>query len=148
MPSSIHALVHVGHLAGAVLGIGGALYLVLVVLPASRTLPEAERPRLQGAIRAQARKVVYTAIALLLVTGLIKWAPQTDGVGWLGHRGYRTAFLHGKIGLALVVFHLAASLVREPRDAADAARRPARARLVAGLGLLIIALATLHRTGF
>ena len=38
--------------------------------------------------------------------------PSTGGVGWLGNGGYRTAFLHAKIVLALLVVGL---LARDPR---------------------------------
>ena len=86
-------------------------------------------------------------LALLLVTGFLKWMPATGGVGWTGYGGYRTAFLHGKIALALFVFHLAMKLARAPKDEIAAARRPGQIRLAALLGVIVILAACLHRTG-
>lgn len=147
MPAYAAALINFGHLLGAVLGIGGLLYLSLAVLPAATKIPEADRPRFLDALRWRGRLLTYFAVALLVVTGLLKWMPATDGVGWFGHGGYRTAFLHGKIVLALLVFHLVLKLARAPRDEIAAARRPGQIRLAALLGVIVILLAVLHRTG-
>jgi uncharacterized membrane protein len=147
MPPYAAALVNFGHLLGAVMGIGGLLYLGLAVLPAAGKVGDADRERFLGALRWRGRALTGVAVVLLLATGLIKWLPATGGVGWLGHGGLRTAFLHGKIALALVVFHLALKLARAPRDSAAAARRPGQVRLAALLGVVVILLASLHRTG-
>lgn len=147
MPPALLALVNFGHLLGAVMGIGGLIYLGLAVLPATGKIADGERAAFLNSLRERGRVLTYTAVALLLVTGLIKWMPFTGGVGWLGHGGARTGFLHSKIVLALVVFHLALKLARPPADALAAARRPAQIKLAALLGVTVILLATLHRTG-
>jgi uncharacterized membrane protein len=146
MPPAVAALADFGHLLGAILGIGGLLYTGFVLLPAARELPEPERQALQGAARRRGRIVTYTAIALLLLTGLLKWLPATGGVGWLGHGGERTAFLHGKLVLALVVFGLALQLTLPPAQG-EAPRRLRKVRVTAALGLVVVLLAVLHRRG-
>lgn len=147
MPPFFAALVNFGHLLGAVMGIGGLIYLGLAVLPASSKLADADAKRFLDALRWRGRMLTYLAVGLLLVTGLCKWLPAIGGVGWLGGGGYRTAFLHGKLVLALLVFHFALKLARPPKDEAAAARRPRQVRLAALLGVIVILLATLHRTG-
>ena len=147
MPPYFAAAVNFGHLLGAVMGIGGLIYLGLAVLPAASKVADADRKRFLDALRWRGRLLTYLAVVLLLVTGMLKWMPSTDGVGWLGNGGYRTAFLHAKIVLALLVFHFALKLARAPKDEIAAARRPGQTRLAALLGVIVILLATLHRTG-
>ena len=147
MAPPLLALVQFGHLLGAVMGIGGLIYLGAAVLPAAGTVPDADRAAFLNRLRERGRILTYTAVALLLVTGVLKWMPATGGVGWLGGGGYRTGFLHGKLVLALLVFHLALKLARAPKDQSAASRRPAQIRLAATLGVVVILLATLHRMG-
>jgi len=147
MPPALAGLVNFGHLLGAVMGIGGMIYLGLAVLPAAADLDDPERAAFLQRLRARGRLLTYTAVGLLLITGLAKWIPATGGVGWLGHGGVHTALLHTKILLALFVFHLALKLARSPADAAAAARRPRQVKLAAAVGVVVILLAALHRTG-
>lgn len=147
MPPLVRALVDFGHILGAVLLVGGLLYagFVAVSSPAEHSQGLLDH---QEAERRRARAAVIAAILLLLATGLVKWMPWT-GIGWLGGRGYRTGFLHGKLVLALVVFHLALrhrSQKRLDQDGASASS-PRLARTAAALGCLIILLAVLHRSG-
>jgi uncharacterized membrane protein len=147
MPPYLAVLVDFGHFLGAVLGIGGLFHLGFATLPASHKLPDPLRTQFLQTLRWRGRVLTYTAVLLLLGTGLLKWIPETGGVGWLGYRGYRTAFLHGKIVLALFVFHLALKLTRKPKSEDEATRRPRQARLAAGLGAVVILLAVLHHIG-
>lgn len=146
MPPWLKAAIDIGHILGVVIGIGGMLYVGFVLSPAAAKLPADERAELMRNIRQRARALTYTAVGLLLITGILKWAPP-NGVGWLGHGGYRTAFLHGKLVIALGIFHFAFALAREPKNDADAARRPRRARIAAIMGIAVVCLAVLHKTG-
>src|SRR5262249_20457495 len=92
MPPFLASLVDFGHLLGAVLGIGGLFHLGFASLPASNKLPDPERTQFLSTLRWRGRVLTYTAVLLLLGTGLIKWMPAT-GIGWLGYGGIRTAFL-------------------------------------------------------
>ena len=146
MPPFAAALIDFGHLLGVLLLAGGLLHLGFVALPAGNQLEQDDRERFAAAMRWRGRTAMLVGIALLIGTGLTKWAPGT-GVGWIGHGGIRTAFLHGKLVLALVLFHFAIGLTRKPSSPEEATRRPRRARGLAMFSLLIVALAVLHKTG-
>ena len=136
-------LVRFLHIVGAVVGIGGLTYLGLAVLPAASRL-ETERDSFLTSLRHRASFLSWTAVLLLLVTGVFRWVPQLGGVGWFGRGGIWGLLLIAKIVLALFVFHLALSMTRAPKDAAAAAARPAKVRLAALLGMVVVLLAVLH----
>ena len=68
------------HLVSAVVWVGGMLFLALVVVPATRSLPALERGRLIGAIGRRFRTVGWICIGLLAVTGTINAGYR--GVTW------------------------------------------------------------------
>ena len=91
MPPFAAALIDFGHLLGALLLAGGLLHLGFVALPAGNQLEQEDRERFASAMRWRGRIAMLVGMALLIGTGLTKWAPGT-GVGWIGHGGIRTAF--------------------------------------------------------
>ncbi len=150
------------HLLGAIVWVGGMLFLALVVVPVARRLPPAERGALFGALGRRFRAVGWACIALLIVTGLINSAFR--GLTWGSlFSGQIFGSVFGRIlgvKLALVAVILALSVihdfflgpasVRALERAADMApervttlRRHASwlARVNALLALLVIALA-------
>lgn len=143
--ASVVVLVRFLHILGAVVGVGGLVYLGLAVLPATSRLGT-ERDRFLTSLRHRASLLSWTAVLLLLVTGVFRWVPQLGGVGWFGAGGIWGLLLIAKIVLALFVFHLALSITRAPKDAAAAAARPARVRLAALLGIVVVLLAVMHHT--
>lgn len=145
MPPALRALIDFGHVLGAIIAVGGLLHAGFVSLPAASALGE-RRPEFLEALRGRARRLTLLGIGLLLATGICKWVPWLDGIGWLGGRGIYTATLHGKLVLALFLFHTALQLTRPPSDAAAAAARPRRAQRAALLGVAIVLLAIVHRT--
>jgi putative copper export protein len=68
------------HLLSAIIWIGGMLFLALVVVPVTRSLPPAERATLFGAMGRRFRTVGWACIAALLVTGTVNSAYR--GVTW------------------------------------------------------------------
>ncbi|MCC6313742.1 MAG: DUF4149 domain-containing protein [Thermomicrobiales bacterium] len=68
------------HVVAAIIWIGGMLFLALVVGPASRRLPPAERGALFSLVGRRFRTVGWICIALLLVTGVANVAFR--GFGW------------------------------------------------------------------
>jgi putative copper resistance protein D len=149
------------HILGAVIWVGGMLFLALVVVPVSRRLPSAERGAFIGAIGRRFRAVGWACIALLVVTGAMSSGYR--GVTWesiASGRLFGSAF--GRIlatKLALVAAMLVLSAIHDfavgpasaralerpgtpPRQVASLRRAASwMARVNALLALLVIALA-------
>ena len=68
------------HFLAAMVWVGGMLFLALVVVPAARTLPPAERSALFQLVGPRFRTVGWACIALLLLTGGVNVAYR--GVTW------------------------------------------------------------------
>lgn len=68
------------HILAAMVWVGGMLFLALVVVPAARTLPPAERSALFHLVGPRFRTVGWACIGLLLVTGVVNSAYR--GVTW------------------------------------------------------------------
>jgi uncharacterized membrane protein len=62
------------HLLGAVVWIGGMLFLGLVLTPALRGHPPAERAALLSAVGRRFLKFGWTSLSVLLITGPALWA--------------------------------------------------------------------------
>jgi putative copper export protein len=147
------------HILSAIIWIGGMLFLALVVVPATRGLPQRERAALFSTVGRRFRAVGWVCIGLLLVTGTINvsyrvtWAGLVSGEVWGSPFG-RTLGLKlavVAIMLALSVYH---DFVVGPRStrAMQQGGRPAEAqrlrriaslmgRVEAILALVVVALA-------
>lgn len=68
------------HILSAIIWIGGMLFLALVVVPTTRSMPPTERAALFGAVGRRFRAVGWACIGVLLVTGTINTAYR--GVTW------------------------------------------------------------------
>ncbi len=62
------------HVLGAVVWIGGMLFLGLVLTPILRRFPAPERAALLSAVGRRFLKIAWTTLAVLLVTGPILWS--------------------------------------------------------------------------
>ena len=62
------------HVLGAVVWIGGMLFLGVVVTPILRGFPAAERATLLSAVGRRFLKIAWTTLAVLLLTGPILWS--------------------------------------------------------------------------
>jgi putative copper export protein len=130
------------HVAAAVLGVGGLLFMLLVATPALQGLPNAAE--VADALRRRFKIVAHTAIGLLLLTGfynyLIVAAPKVETTTF---RAQYHMLMGTKILLSLVLFTISILLLR-PTPAMQANRRQ---WLTANalLGLLILLLAAYLR---
>jgi putative copper export protein len=68
------------HILSAIIWIGGMFFLALVVVPATRGVPPAERASLFGNVGRRFRTVGWACIGVLIVTGTINTAYR--GVTW------------------------------------------------------------------
>jgi uncharacterized membrane protein len=150
------------HVIGAMIWVGGMLFLALVIAPATRHLSPAERGPLFSIVGRRFRTVGWVCIALLVGTGLLN--AHFRGVGWedvASGRLFGSDF--GRVlaaKLALVAVMLALSVAHDvllgpastaahadPNQRARAAtlRRRASwvARINAVVGVLVVALAVL-----
>lgn len=59
------------HILAATLWVGGLLFMVLVIVPATRHLPPPERARLFNSLGRRFRVVGWSALAVLVATGLL-----------------------------------------------------------------------------
>jgi copper resistance protein D len=60
------------HLLGAVIWIGGALYIHLILMPALKAIDPQEGGKLQGIIAKRFSIVAWSSIVVLIITGLFK----------------------------------------------------------------------------
>lgn len=68
------------HILGAMVWVGGMLFLSLVAVPVARRLPPPERARLLDAIGRRFRVVGWSCVALLIATGIVN--SYYRGVTW------------------------------------------------------------------
>ncbi len=68
------------HLTAAAVWVGGLLFLALVAIPVARQLPPAERAHLVTALGRRFLPVAWTALGVLVVTGVASAALR--GVTW------------------------------------------------------------------
>lgn len=68
------------HVVAAAVWVGGLLFLALVALPVARRFPPQERSRLVALLGRRFLPVAWTALAVLVVTGMLNLALR--GVVW------------------------------------------------------------------
>jgi len=88
------------HLTAAVVGVGGMAFLVMVFFPSARVLSPEQRDLLVKAVAQRFRRITWTVIILLLISGLYNvrqfYWEEAWGLAW--------SFLTIKIALAGVGF--------------------------------------------
>jgi uncharacterized membrane protein len=115
------------HILSAIVWVGGMLFLALVVVPVARRLPPAERAPLLDSLGRRFRAVGWTAIGLLLATGLLNAGYR--GVTW-------EAFFSGRLfassfGQVLLLKVLLVSLMIVVSAVHDFVLGPASVRVLA-----------------
>jgi copper resistance protein D len=149
------------HILSAIIWIGGMLFLALVVVPTSRSMPAADRTVLFGAVGRRFRAVGWACIVVLIVTGVVNttyrgvtWENVFTAAVWSSPFGRTLALKLGVVAamLGLSVYH---DFVIGPRSVRasdqgstdDAQRLRKRAsvvgRLTALLALTVLALAVM-----
>jgi uncharacterized membrane protein len=103
------------HILSAIVWVGGLIFLALVVVPATRPLPPAERGALLNAIGRRFRLIGWVCIGLLAVTGTI--ASVSRGLTWENLlSGHYFASQFGQVlalKVGLVALMVAVSLVHD-----------------------------------
>lgn len=96
------------HIATAITLIGGSVFILLVLTPAAKQLPDEPHSQLAEAIRTRWKRFVHLGILLFLVSGVYNYVRAIPN-----HRGDSLyhALLGTKMLLALGIFFLAAALV-------------------------------------
>jgi uncharacterized membrane protein len=144
----LNVLVRWIHVTSAVVGVGGAAFLLWVLRPAANAVgTEAARPVLE-IVHRRFRWLVHTAMGLLLLTGaynLFLVIPRARALGSL--KSVYHGVLGTKILLALALFGIAGALLSSAADIARPLSGRARGLIASvGLALLILLLsATLRR---
>ncbi len=149
------------HILAAMVWIGGMLFLALVVVPAARGMPPAERSALFHLVGPRFRTVGWVCIGLLLATGVVNtayrgvtWDNMFTAALWMGDFGRVLALKLGVVAVMLLLslFHdfvLGPASVRahklgeaEPSAEATALRRRASwlGRITTLLALIVVAL--------
>ena len=96
------------HITAAVAAGGGAIFMKIALHPATETLPGDTRANLREAVRSRWAKVVHTAVALLLLTGLFNFMLIIKRYDV--PKGYHAVF-GVKFLLAMAIFFLGSVLV-------------------------------------
>jgi uncharacterized membrane protein len=121
------------HILAAITAVGGAIFMRLALLPAAATLPEAERKKLEEAVRSRWVKWIMAAILFLLVSGFYNFITMT--------MRYKLPSLYqGLFGvkflLALAIFFLA-SVLSGRSEMGQRFRRNARTWLTLNVALAV-----------
>jgi len=132
------------HLTAAVIGIGGMGYLLIIFMPSLRVLNPEQRDALWRAALERFRWVSWSAIVLLLASGIYNvrqnYWERPWGKAWL--------FLTIKIVLAFVLFGISLAL-SIPFGFLDGVRRRRKLwlRIAFGVGLAVIYISAYLRRG-
>lgn len=94
------------HLTAAVVGVGGTAFLLLILMPSFRVLNADQRDLIAKTVLGRFRWAIWSAIVLLLVSGVYNVRQYYWEVGW----GRSWKLLTTKIVLAVCVFAISLSL--------------------------------------
>ncbi len=138
------------HILAATAAIGGPIFVLVALLPASSTLSEPDRAALQDGIRRRWSKVVMAAIGFLLLSGFYNyWVIHTTSQQWSDawHHGGESSRLYNmlfgiKVLLAFGVFFIASALSgRSPAFANLRAQAGSWLKIQLVLSVLIVMIA-------
>jgi len=91
------------HVTAAVLGVGGMAFLLIVLIPGIRDLQPEQRERLSKQVTGRFRWVLWSSMAIMLLSGLYNIREYYWEVAW----GKSWELLTVKIVLAGIVFAIA-----------------------------------------
>ncbi len=96
------------HVLTAIMLLGGSVFMLLVLIPSAKALPEEPHNQLAAAVTGRWKRFVHLGVLLLLVTGLYNYVRAVSL-----HKGDSLyhALLGTKMLLALGIFFIAAALV-------------------------------------
>jgi uncharacterized membrane protein len=130
------------HVTAAVIGVGGMAFLLLILMPSLEALPPEHRDLLAKQVMKRFRWMIWSAIMVLLLSGLYSIRQYYWEVAW----GKSWALLTVKIVLALFVFVMALALTL-PFKLFDRvrARRQLWLSIAVGLAVAVILIAAYLR---
>jgi hypothetical protein len=134
----IDVVSRITHIATAITLVGGSVFTLLVLIPATKALDESTHQKLRSAITLRWKRFVHLGVLLFLVSGFYNYTraiPDHKGDG-LYH-----ALIGTKIILAFGVFFLAAALVgRSKKLAFIRAKRKSYLTLMVVLAIAIVSI--------
>jgi uncharacterized membrane protein len=132
------------HLTAAVIGVGGMGFLLFILMPSLGALDPGQRDLLARRVMDRFRWISWSAIFLLLVSGLYSIRQYYWEMAW----GKSWALLTAKIVLALFVFLIALALTLpfKPFDRVRA-RRQIWLSIAFGLAVAVISISAYLRRG-
>ena len=132
------------HLMAAVTGIGGLAFLLLILMPSLRVLNPEQRSTLFQAVANRFRWASWSAIALLLASGIYNVRQYYWELAW----GRSWSFLTLKIILSLVLFSIVLGLTI-PAKVFDRLRARRQTWLIVALsmGVVVILISAYLRRG-
>ena len=132
------------HVTAAVLGVGGMAFLLFVLIPCLGNLQPAQRDLLSQQVAQRFRWIAWSAIALLLISGLFSIRQYYWELAW----GKSWKILTVKIILSFVVFIIALALTLPFRWLERIrARRRLWLSLAFGLAVAVILISAYLRRG-
>jgi len=138
------SLVQWVHLVAAVVGVGGIAFMLVILLPSARVLSEEHRDLLLKTVMGRFRLTSWSAIALLLASGLYNIRLRAWEAPW----GPYWKWLTVKIVLAVGVFTIAL-LLTLPLQTLHRFRARREMWLAIALGVaLTVILISAHLRGF
>lgn len=105
----IGVIARFAHLLGAIITVGGAIFIAFVVLPIAWCVPDEARGRFNDELRNRFNKLVMLSIALLLLSGFYNYVVH-EMPAHKGQGAYH-ALMGVKILMAFAVFFLASALM-------------------------------------
>ena len=132
------------HLTAVAVGIGGMGFFLLILLPSLRVLSTEQREALSKVVAARFRWMIWSAVVLLLISGLYNirryYWEEAWGKSWL--------FLTLKIILALALFSIVLGLTI-PLKAFDRLRVRRQTWLIVAfaVGVVVILISAYLRAG-
>ncbi|HUQ71536.1 MAG TPA: hypothetical protein VM165_18555 [Planctomycetaceae bacterium] len=96
------------HVGTAIVLLGGTSYMLFVLMPAAKQLPDAEHAKLKELVGARWKKFLHGGIALLLLTGFYNYFQASPADAF---RKQYHMLVGIKILLAFAVFFLGSALV-------------------------------------
>lgn len=131
------------HVSAAVIGVGGLAFILIVLLPASRTLDPERQESLLQTVSSRFRWVTWSVIVLLMGSGI-----YNTSLAWEAPWGKYWSWLSIKIGLAIVVFLIVLCLSIPLRVLAPfRERRTFWLRLAFVLAMVVILISAYLRRG-
>jgi uncharacterized membrane protein len=121
------------HVTAAVIGVGGMAFLLLILMPSLGALPAEQRDLLAKQVMKRFRWMIWSAILVLLLSGLYTVRLHYWDVAW----GRAWALLTVKIVLALFVFVIVLALTL-PFKLFERVRARRRLWLSIAVGLAVV----------